>query len=92
MNKSILIGLTKKYLSWSTVDIRKGRTLVMANTRRKAANIFQCLNDRFPDAMYLSSGIRKKDRVTVLFQIRKNELLPDFQRKSSTRQHNSGNG
>ena len=70
------LDLTKKnvsYMPWSTIDIKKGRTLVMANTRRKAANIFQCLIDRFPDPMYLSSGIRKKDRVTVLSQIRKKE-------------------
>ena len=67
------LDLTKKNVSftpWSKVDIQKGRTLVMANTRRKAANIFHGLIDKFPDALYLSSGIRKKDRINILSQIR----------------------
>jgi CRISPR-associated endonuclease/helicase Cas3 len=39
------------------------------NTRRKAANIFHSLID-IPDTLYLSSGIRKKDRINILSQIR----------------------
>jgi CRISPR-associated endonuclease/helicase Cas3 len=45
----------------------------MANTRRKAKRIFQELIHRFPDAMYLSSGIRKKDRINILNNIHKKE-------------------
>ncbi|MGH9983739.1 MAG: CRISPR-associated helicase/endonuclease Cas3 [Nitrososphaeraceae archaeon] len=67
------IDLTKKrvsYLPWSQVEIKKGKTLVMANTRRKAATIYQKLLNKFPDAMYLSTGIRKKDRTEALHRIR----------------------
>ena len=67
------LDLTKKNVSfvpWSKVNIQKGKTLVMANTRRKAANIFYSLNAKFPNALYLSSGIRKKDRISILSQIR----------------------
>jgi CRISPR-associated endonuclease/helicase Cas3 len=70
------LNLTKKYVSyvpWSSVNIKEGRTLVMANTRRKAAGIFQQLVDRFPDAMYLSSGIRKIDRNKILTQVHEKE-------------------
>jgi CRISPR-associated helicase Cas3/CRISPR-associated endonuclease Cas3-HD len=64
---------TKKrvsYVRWPQVQIKKGKTLVMANTRRKAATIYQELLNKFPDAMYLSTGIRKKDRTEALHRIR----------------------
>jgi CRISPR-associated endonuclease/helicase Cas3 len=70
------LDLTKKQVSfqrWSLDDIKKGKTLVMANTRRKAANIFQDINTRFPGTLYLSSGIRKRDKIKTLSQIHENE-------------------
>jgi CRISPR-associated helicase Cas3/CRISPR-associated endonuclease Cas3-HD len=76
------LDLTKKYISfqpWSTanVEIKKGRTLVMANTRRKAANIFNFVNHRFPDTLYLSSGVRKRDKIKILSQLHQNERSDD---------------
>lgn len=106
---------TKKYLSfqcWSDLDhktLKKGRTLVMANTRRKAVNIFDtivrcsncqhrridhnkttisseisrcrvgnCVCDSYlSDTMYLSSGIRKKDKRKILSQIHEKEKAND---------------
>jgi CRISPR-associated endonuclease/helicase Cas3 len=73
------LDLTKKYVTfrpWSKVseDIKEGRILVMANTRRKAANIFKTVKKKFPDALYLSSGIRKRDKIRILDQIYKNRL------------------
>jgi len=70
------LDLTKKHVSfqhWSDKDVKKGRTLVMANTRRKAANIFKTIQERFPDTLYLSSGIRKRDKIRILSQIHHNE-------------------
>jgi CRISPR/Cas system-associated endonuclease/helicase Cas3 len=49
----------------------------MANTRRKAANIFHSLIDKFPNALYLWSGIRKKDRTNILSQIREKDKSND---------------
>jgi CRISPR-associated endonuclease/helicase Cas3 len=72
------LDLTKKYVTfrpWSKVseDIKEG-SLVMANTRRKAANIFKNdIKTRFPEAIYLSSGIRKRDKIRILDQIYKTE-------------------
>ncbi len=77
LEKSYL-NLTKKNISfmpWSNLDINKDRTLVMANTRRKAATIFHDLVTKFPDIMYLSSGIRKKDRIKIINQIFQDEAL-----------------
>jgi CRISPR-associated endonuclease/helicase Cas3 len=70
--------MTKKNIAlmpWSSLDIDKERTLVMANTRRKAATIFQNMVTKFPDTIYLSSGIRKKDKIKILDQIHKNEII-----------------
>jgi CRISPR-associated helicase Cas3 len=66
------LDLTKKQVSfqrWSPNEIKKGKTLVMANTRRKAANIFK----EIKGTLYLSSGIRKRDKIKILSQIRENE-------------------
>jgi CRISPR/Cas system-associated endonuclease/helicase Cas3 len=57
------------------VEIKKGRTLVMANTRRKAANIFNFVNHTFPDTLYLSSGVRKRDKIKILSQLRESDLF-----------------
>ena len=71
------LNLTKKIISfvkWSEdLSIEKDRTLVMANTRRKASSIFQTLERKFPDAIYLSSGIKKKDRISILEDIHQKE-------------------
>jgi CRISPR/Cas system-associated endonuclease/helicase Cas3 len=105
------LDLTKQQLSfkrWVSLDqgaFRKGKTLVMANTRRKAANILntivrcsrcrhkkvahdknnaseevsRCLvgncicKGYLPDTLYLSSGIRKRDKVRILSQIYEKE-------------------
>lgn len=68
--------LTKKQVDfqrWSDLDIKKRRTLVMANTRRKAANIFKIISDRFRGTIYLSSGIRKRDKIKILSQLHESE-------------------
>jgi CRISPR-associated endonuclease/helicase Cas3 len=72
------LDLTKKHLTfqpWSTahLDIKKVRTLVMANTRRKAANIFNFIHERYPDTLYLSSGVRKRDKIKILSQLHQNK-------------------
>lgn len=69
---SSYLNLTKKQISFeplSIPDVEKERTLVMANTRRKAATIFTEVLKNYPDVMYLSSGIRKKDRTRILKKI-----------------------
>ena len=45
----------------------------MANTRRKASNIFHEF-DKSHNLMYLSSGIRKKDKIKILSRIKQKEL------------------
>jgi CRISPR-associated helicase Cas3/CRISPR-associated endonuclease Cas3-HD len=68
------LDLTKKELTFdqlSLSDIDKNRTLIMANTRRKAAKIFTEIVQKYPDALYLSSGIRKRDRTRILGEIGK---------------------
>jgi CRISPR/Cas system-associated endonuclease/helicase Cas3 len=45
----------------------------MANTRRKAANIFNFIHERYPDTLYLSSGVRKRDKIKILSQIHQNK-------------------
>jgi CRISPR-associated endonuclease/helicase Cas3 len=67
------LNLTKKSISfqpWSISEIEEeGRTLIMANTRRKAATIFDSINKRFSHVLYLSSGVRKRDKIKILSQI-----------------------
>lgn len=70
------LDLTKRDISfvpWSDLDAMKYRTLVMANTRRKAANIFQNMKTKFVDTMYLSSGIRKKGKIKILAELHRKE-------------------
>lgn len=50
----------------SSLVAEAGRTLIMVNTRAKAANVLQSL----PGALYLSSGVRKKDRTEILQSIK----------------------
>jgi CRISPR-associated endonuclease/helicase Cas3 len=51
----------------------KYRTVVMANIRRKAANIFQNMKTKFVDTIYHSSGIRKKDKIKILAELHRKE-------------------
>ncbi|MEX1148783.1 MAG: CRISPR-associated helicase Cas3', partial [Nitrosopumilus sp.] len=53
-------------LDLSTLIINK--TLVMANTRKKAVNLYNSIVQIHKDStkIYLSSGIRKKDRIDIL--------------------------
>ncbi|MCW3996322.1 MAG: CRISPR-associated helicase Cas3' [Candidatus Bathyarchaeota archaeon] len=44
----------------------EGKTLFMFNTRRKALGFFEELSLVKPDVVYLSSGIRKCDRVKII--------------------------
>lgn len=66
------LNLTKKDITfqpWSISDVNEGRTLIMANTRRKAATIFDIIRKRYSHILYLSSGIRKIDKIKILSQI-----------------------
>ncbi len=102
------LELTKKQIDfqqWLSLDhdsLKNGRTLVMANSRRKAANIYntivRCSNCRhnhnennssekklrcpdkncgcdeyLPDTLYLSSGVRKRDKLKILKRIHAKE-------------------
>ena len=70
------LDLTRKQISfkrWSDLSIQKDRTLVMANTRRKAVNIFHKILKDFPDAMYQSTGIKKQDRINILRKLDEKE-------------------
>ncbi|MGC1709588.1 MAG: CRISPR-associated helicase Cas3' [Nitrosotalea sp.] len=60
-------------LDLSTLIINK--TLVMANTRKKAANIYNDISQIYTDKtkIYLSSGIRKKDRIEILKNLSEKE-------------------
>lgn len=60
-------------LDLSTLVINK--TLVMANTRKKAVNIYKDISQIHKDKtkIYLSAGIRKKDRIKILENLSKKE-------------------
>lgn len=55
-----------------TFDNRE-RILVMANTRRKALDLFEKLKASKSDTIYLSSGIRKKTRSALIKSLRQSE-------------------
>ena len=62
---------TQKQIAIETLDLPTliiNKTLVMANTRKKAVNIYNSIVQIHKDRtkIYLSSGIRKKDRIDVL--------------------------
>lgn len=62
---------TQKSISYQSLDLSKisvDRTLIMANTRRKSANLFFQMKQIHHDKklLYLSTGIRKKDRKKIL--------------------------
>lgn len=60
-------------LDLSTLIINK--TLVMANTRKKAVNIYKDISQIHKDKtkIYLSAGIRKKDRIEILKNLSEKE-------------------
>ena len=62
---------TQKQIAIETLDLQTiiiNKTLVMANTRKKAANLYNNIAQIHKDRtkIYLSSGIRKKDRIDIL--------------------------
>lgn len=62
---------TQKQIAIETLDLPTliiNKTLVMANTRKKAVNLYNSIAQIHKDRtkIYLSSGIRKKDRIDVL--------------------------
>jgi CRISPR-associated endonuclease/helicase Cas3 len=68
------MALTRKNISYqSSLDldsIEVQQTLIMSNTRKKAAGMFIRVNDRHPNALYLSTGVRKIDRKKILQKLR----------------------
>ena len=62
---------TQKQIAIETLDLPTliiNKTLVMANTRKKAANLYNNIAQIHKDRtkIYLSSGIKKKDRIDIL--------------------------
>lgn len=62
---------TQKQIAIETLDLPTliiNKTLVMTNTRKKAVNLYNSIVQIHKDRtkIYLSSGIRKKDRIDVL--------------------------
>ena len=60
---------TPKQISVESLDIpalKINKTLVMTNTRKKAVNIYNEIKQNNKEKIYLSSGIRKKDRIDIL--------------------------
>ena len=62
---------TQKQIAIETLDLPTliiNKTLLMANTRKKAVNLYNSIAQIHKDQtkIYLSSGIRKKDRIDIL--------------------------
>jgi CRISPR-associated endonuclease/helicase Cas3 len=62
---------TQKQIAIETLDLPTliiNKTLVMANTRKKAVNLYNSIAQIHKDRtkIYLSSGIKKKDRIDIL--------------------------
>ena len=71
-------SMTKKFIRvQEKLDINKietNKTLVMSNTRKKTANLFDEIKKiHTSDIIYLSSGIRKKDRIKILKDLKDKE-------------------
>jgi CRISPR-associated endonuclease/helicase Cas3 len=49
----------------------KERTLFMVNTRRKARKLYETISTLKPGTLYLSSGIKKSNRKTIIEDLRK---------------------
>jgi CRISPR-associated helicase Cas3 len=78
VNKAIIkdyLNMTKKTIevteNLDLNEIKVNRTLIMANTRKKSANLFYKIKTIHKDTnlLYLSTGIRKKDRKNILDEI-----------------------
>lgn len=72
------LEITKKSINMDQLELQNIpslRTLVMANTRKKAVNIFSQICDIHKDktVLYLSTGIRKKDRKAILDEVSNKE-------------------
>ena len=52
--------------SWDASALKINKTLVMANTRKKAVNIYNEIKQNDKEKIYLSSGIKKEERIDVL--------------------------
>ena len=66
-----LLRTKKQIFFQSPLDVTTiptDKTLVMANTRRKAVNLYSKISQRFTDKkiIYISAGIRKKDRIEII--------------------------
>jgi CRISPR-associated helicase Cas3/CRISPR-associated endonuclease Cas3-HD len=65
------LSMTKKQILIQTLDIQNipvKKTLVMANTRKKAVQLFFEINQAHPrkKIIYISTGIRKLDRIKII--------------------------
>ncbi|MEM2160314.1 MAG: CRISPR-associated helicase Cas3' [Candidatus Nitrosotenuis sp.] len=58
----------QKQLELDSIDV--DRTLIMLNTREKAANMFLRIIECHPDSIYLSTGVRKIDRKKILQKLK----------------------
>jgi len=70
------LSQTKKQIVIQPLDVQSipiEKTLVMANTRRKAVHLYMQINQTYQDKkiVYLSTGIRKKDRTRIIKDLSK---------------------
>lgn len=80
LSKDTLSGYlkqTQKEIAVKAIEIERipiEKTLVMANTRRKAADMYSKISKVFPDKkiIYMSTGIKKIDRLNII------EKLPEM--------------
>jgi len=77
---------TQKQIAIETLDLPTliiNKTLVMANTRKKAVNLYNNISQihKNKTKIYLSSGIRKKDRIDILkvLSVKENYVLVSTQ-------------
>ena len=77
---------TQKQIAIETLDLPTliiNKTLVMANTRKKAVNLYNSIAQihKNQTKIYLSSGIRKKDRIDILkdLSVKENYVLVSTQ-------------
>ncbi len=65
------LSQTKKQISLQPLDVKTipiKKTLVMANTRKKAVQLYSEIKQEYQDKkiIYISTGIRKKDRIRII--------------------------
>jgi CRISPR-associated helicase Cas3/CRISPR-associated endonuclease Cas3-HD len=81
ISKDLLVDYldqTQKQIAIEILDLPTliiNKTLVMANTRKKAVNLYNSIAQIHKDRtkIYLSSGIRKKDRIDILKNLSEKE-------------------